>query len=73
MPTAIPHITHQFHILNDVGWYAFALFITVAATQLAWGKAFKYLPIKTVSLLSILVSELGNLLYGRVSLRITFV
>lgn len=27
--TAIPHITNQFHSLNDVGWYG-------AAYQLAW-------------------------------------
>ena len=63
--TAIPHITDEFHSLNQVGWYASALFITVAATQSAWGKAFKYFSIKLVYLLSILVFELGSLLCGK--------
>ncbi len=63
--TAIPHITDEFHSLDQVGWYASALFITVAATQSAWGKAFKYFSIKLVYLLSILVFELGSLLCGK--------
>ena len=71
--TAIPHITDEFHSLNQVGWYASALFITVAATQSAWGKAFKYFSIKIVYLLSILVFELGSLLCGKVVPRPPFV
>ena len=63
--TAIPHITDEFHSLNQVGWYASALFTTVAATQSAWGKAFKYFSIKLVFLLSIVVFELGSLICGK--------
>ena len=63
--TAIPRITDEFHSLNQVGWYASALFTTVAATQSAWGKAFKYFSIKLVYLLSIVVFELGSLLCGK--------
>ncbi|TGO39393.1 hypothetical protein BHYA_0055g00490 [Botrytis hyacinthi] len=62
--TAIPHITDEFHSLNDVGWYASALFLTVAAAQSLWGKAFKYFPIKTVYLISIAVFEVGSLICG---------
>jgi MFS family permease len=62
--TAIPHITDEFHSLSDVGWYASALFLTVAAAQSVWGKAFKYFPIKTVYLLSIGIFEIGSLICG---------
>ncbi|TGO17632.1 hypothetical protein BTUL_0016g01000 [Botrytis tulipae] len=51
-------------LLNDVGWYASALFLTVAAAQSLWGKAFKYFPIKTVYLISIAVFEVGSLICG---------
>ncbi|TVY14964.1 MFS gliotoxin efflux transporter gliA [Lachnellula arida] len=60
--TAIPHITDEFHSLNDVGWYASALFLTVAAAQSVWGKAFKYFPVKTVYLTSIAIFEIGSLI-----------
>ncbi|TVY53300.1 MFS gliotoxin efflux transporter gliA [Lachnellula cervina] len=62
--TAIPHITEEFHSLNDVGWYASALFLTVAAAQSVWGKAFKYFPVKTVYLTSIAIFEIGSLICG---------
>ncbi|KAF2113825.1 DNA repair protein RAD50 [Lophiotrema nucula] len=62
--TAIPEITDKFQSLNDVGWYASALFLPVAATQSMWGKAFKYFPIKTVFIFSIFVFEVGSLLCG---------
>ncbi|KAF7952366.1 uncharacterized protein EAE97_001863 [Botrytis byssoidea] len=60
--TAMPHITDEFHSLNDVGWYAFALFLTVSAAQLLWGKAFRYFPIKTVYLISIAVFKVGGVI-----------
>lgn len=62
--TAIPHITEEFHSLNDVGWYGSALFLTVAAAQSVWGKAFKYFSVKGVYLLSIAIFELGSLICG---------
>ncbi|KAF7954501.1 hypothetical protein EAE96_005622 [Botrytis aclada] len=57
-------LTDEFHSLNDVGWYASALFLTVAEAQSLWGKAFKYFPIKTVYLISIAVFEVGSLICG---------
>lgn len=62
--TAIPSITNDFHSLQDVGWYASALFFSVAATQSMWGKAYKYFPVKPVFLFSIFVFELGSLVCG---------
>lgn len=60
--TAIPRITDEFHSLSDVGWYGSAFFLTVAAFQATWGKAYKYFPLKPTYLLSIFVFELGSLI-----------
>jgi MFS transporter, DHA2 family, glioxin efflux transporter len=63
--TAIPKITKEFNSLDQVGWYASVLFLTVAATQSVWGKAYKYFSIKAVYLVSIFVFELGSLICGK--------
>jgi drug/metabolite transporter (DMT)-like permease len=63
--TAIPSITEEFHSLQDVGWYGSALFFPLAATQSLWGKAYKYFPIKSAFLLSIVIFEVGSLLCGK--------
>lgn len=60
--TAIPHITDEFHSLNDVGWYGSAFFLTVAAFQSAWGKAYKYFPLKWSFLIAIFIFEVGSLI-----------
>lgn len=62
--TAIPRITDDFHSLNDVGWYGSALFLTVAASQSVWGKAYKYFDLKTVFLIAIAIFEIGSLICG---------
>ncbi|KAJ7491777.1 DHA14-like major facilitator [Mycena galericulata] len=60
--TAIPHITDQFHSLDDVGWYGSAC--TTAATQLLFGKFYTFLPIKWVYVVAISTFELGSLICG---------
>lgn len=67
LATAIPHITDQFHSLDDVGWYASAFFMTVASSQSTWGKAYKYFDLKTVFLITIALFELGSLICGMFS------
>ncbi|KAL8735015.1 MAG: hypothetical protein Q9166_001140 [cf. Caloplaca sp. 2 TL-2023] len=62
--TAIPRITDQFHSLDQVGWYGSAFFLTLAAFQSTWGKAYKYFPLKLGFLLSIFIFEVGSLLCG---------
>lgn len=62
--TAIPRITDDFHSLDDVGWYGSALFLTVAASQSVWGKAYKYFDLKTVFLIAIAIFEIGSLICG---------
>ncbi len=62
--TAIPKITGEFHGLHDVSWYSAAFFMTIGGFQSAWGKAYKYFPLKTSFLISIFIFELGSLICG---------
>ena len=60
--TAIPSITAEYNSLDDIGWYGSAFFMTMAAFQSMWGKAYKYFSIKLVYLLAIVIFEVGNLI-----------
>lgn len=60
--TAIPQITKDFHSMDQVGWYGSAFFMTLAAFQTFWGKAYKFFPLKPVFLAAILVFEVGSLI-----------
>lgn len=60
--TAIPKITDEFHGLAEVSWYSSAFFMTFGGFQSAWGKAYKYFPLKTSFLLAIFIFELGSLI-----------
>ncbi|KAI9852710.1 MAG: hypothetical protein M1838_005905 [Thelocarpon superellum] len=60
--TAIPRITDDFKSLDQVGWYGSAFFLTVAAFQSTWGKAYKYFWLKSTFLLSVGIFELGSLI-----------
>ncbi|KAM5347630.1 hypothetical protein ACJ41O_007454 [Fusarium nematophilum] len=62
--TAIPKITDEFHSLADVSWYGSAFFMCVGGFQSAWGKAYKFFPLKPSYLLSILIFEIGSLICG---------
>ncbi|KAL0944550.1 major facilitator superfamily transporter [Colletotrichum truncatum] len=62
--TAIPKITDEFKGLDQVSWYGSAFFMTVAAFQSTWGKAFKYFSLKYSFLLSIFIFEVGSLICG---------
>ncbi|KAM0326759.1 hypothetical protein ACHAQA_006633 [Verticillium albo-atrum] len=60
--TAIPKITDEFKRLDEVSWYGASFFMTVAAFQSTWGKAYKYFPLKISFLISIAIFELGSLI-----------
>ena len=62
--TAIPKITDEFHGLADVSWYSSAFFMTIGGFQSAWGKVYKYFPLKISFLISIFIFELGSLICG---------
>ncbi|KAI0437892.1 MFS gliotoxin efflux transporter glia [Xylaria telfairii] len=59
--TAIPSITSEFHSMSDVGWYGSAFFLTLAAFQSFWGKAYKYYSLRLVFIAAISVFEVGSL------------
>ncbi|KAH7151222.1 major facilitator superfamily-domain-containing protein [Fusarium sp. MPI-SDFR-AT-0072] len=60
--TAVPKITDQFGRLQDISWYGSAYFLTLGAFQSLWGKIYKFFPLKTSFLVSILIFELGSLI-----------
>ncbi|QYT00084.1 MFS transporter [Trichoderma simmonsii] len=60
--TAIPKITDQFNGLSDIAWYSSAFFMTMGGFQSAWGKVYKYFPLKTSYLIAIFIFELGSLI-----------
>lgn len=62
--TAIPKITDQFHSLDQIGWYGSAFFLTLACFQSAWGKVYKFFPIKPAFMTAIAIFELGSLICG---------
>ncbi|KAL7923089.1 major facilitator superfamily domain-containing protein [Trichoderma austrokoningii] len=62
--TAIPKITDEFQGLDKAGWYGAGFFTTFGAFQSTWGKAYKYFPLKTTFILSILIFELGSVICG---------
>ncbi|KAJ5600446.1 major facilitator superfamily domain-containing protein [Penicillium hetheringtonii] len=60
--TAIPRITDEFGGIDLVGWYGSAFFITLGGFQAAWGKIYKYFPLKISFLISIVLFEIGSLI-----------
>lgn len=44
--TAIPQITHDFDSLGDIGWYGSAYQLTTAASQLVFGRVYKFYDVK---------------------------
>ncbi|KAG7115539.1 MFS-type transporter VdtG like protein [Verticillium longisporum] len=62
--TAIPRITDEFQSLGDIGWYGSAYMLTTAASQLLFGRIYKFYSPKVVYLASIVVFEIGSLLCG---------
>ncbi len=62
--TAIPRITEDFNSLDQVGWYGSAFFLTIAAFQSSWGKAYKYFALKTTFFTSIFLFEMGSMASG---------
>ncbi|KKA27562.1 hypothetical protein TD95_002406 [Thielaviopsis punctulata] len=60
LATAIPKITDDFHTLNDIGWYGSAYMLTTAASQLLFGRIFKFYNVKWTYLATIVVFEVGS-------------
>ncbi|GKT45536.1 efflux pump aflT [Colletotrichum spaethianum] len=62
--TAIPRITDEFQSLGDIGWYGSAYMLTTAASQLVFGRIYKFYDLRASFLSSILIFEIGSLICG---------
>ncbi|RYP55566.1 hypothetical protein DL769_010123 [Monosporascus sp. CRB-8-3] len=71
--TAIPAITDDFQGLQDVAWYGAAFFMTTGGFQSAWGKIFKYFPLKTGYLVSIGIFQAGSILCAAAPTSMIFI
>lgn len=71
--TAIPQITDEFRSKQDVGWYGTAYLLTNCAFQLIFGKLYKFLPVKTTFLVSLVLFEAGSALCGAAPNSIAFI
>ncbi|KLU81826.1 aflatoxin efflux pump [Magnaporthiopsis poae ATCC 64411] len=73
LATAIPRITDEFKSLGDVGWYASAYMLTTAASQLLFGRIYKFYPTKWIFLICIVVFEAGSAVCGSAPNSIIFI
>ncbi|OAG41652.1 hypothetical protein AYO21_04116 [Fonsecaea monophora] len=62
--TAIPRITDQFQTINDISWYGAAFFMCVGGSTSAWGRVYKFFPLKNTFVVAVLIFELGSLICG---------
>ncbi|RQM04909.1 hypothetical protein DH86_00002703 [Scytalidium sp. 3C] len=60
LSTAVPRITHDFHSIEDVGWYAAIYPLTSCAFQPSYGKIYKLFSSKLVFLAALLIFEIGS-------------
>ncbi|KAM0818670.1 putative Efflux pump antibiotic resistance protein [Seiridium cardinale] len=62
--TAVPKITDEFHGLAQIPWYGSAYSMTFGGFQSSWGKAYRYVPLKIVFLMTMFIFEIGSLVCG---------
>ncbi|KAK6073813.1 major facilitator superfamily transporter [Seiridium cupressi] len=62
--TAIPKITDEFGGLDKVSWYGSVYFMTFGGFQSAWGKFYRYYPLKWTFVATMCVFEVGSLICG---------
>lgn len=62
--TATPQITQEFHSLGDIGWYGSAYQLTTAASQLLFGRVYKFYEIKRTFLITVALFEIGSVICG---------
>ncbi|KAF2501909.1 putative MFS aflatoxin efflux pump [Lophium mytilinum] len=71
--TAIPHITDEFHSIEDIGWYGGAYMLTCAIFIPFSGRIYQLYSTKWVYLLSISIFEVGSALCGAAPSSIAFI
>ncbi|KAI1659967.1 MFS general substrate transporter [Daldinia decipiens] len=71
--TAIPRITQEFNSLGDIGWYGSAYQLTTAASQLVFGRVYRFYDIKKVFLFVVAFFEIGSVICGAAPNSIAFI
>ncbi|KAI0974607.1 MFS general substrate transporter [Xylaria arbuscula] len=71
--TATPSITQEFHSLGDIGWYGSAYQLTTAASQLLFGRVYKFYEIKRTFLITVALFEVGSVICGAAPNSIVFI
>ncbi|KAI0555126.1 MFS general substrate transporter [Xylaria curta] len=71
--TATPQITQEFHSLGDIGWYGSAYQLTTAASQLLFGRVYKFYEIKRTFLITVVLFEVGSVICGAAPNSIVFI
>ncbi|KAI4865139.1 MFS general substrate transporter [Hypoxylon rubiginosum] len=71
--TAIPQITQDFNSLGDIGWYGSAYQLTTAASQLVFGRVYKFYEVKRTFLFTVAVFEIGSVICGAAPNSIAFI
>ncbi|KAJ8105567.1 hypothetical protein ONZ43_g7378 [Nemania bipapillata] len=71
--TATPQITEEFHSLGDIGWYGSAYQLTTAASQLLFGRVYKFYEIKKTFLITVALFEIGSVICGAAPNSIVFI
>ncbi|KAF3061632.1 putative HC-toxin efflux carrier TOXA [Daldinia childiae] len=71
--TAIPRITQEFNSLGDIGWYGSAYQLTTAASQLVFGRVYRFYDIKKVFLFVVAFFEIGSVICGVAPNSIAFI
>ncbi|KAL3419414.1 major facilitator superfamily transporter [Phlyctema vagabunda] len=62
LSTAVPRITHDFHSIDDVGWYAAIYPLMSCAFQPSYGKIYTLFSSKPVFLAALLIFEIGSVI-----------
>ncbi|OAA68416.1 major facilitator superfamily transporter aflatoxin efflux [Niveomyces insectorum RCEF 264] len=62
--TAVPRISDDFHSLGDIGWYASAYMLTTSASQLIFGRLYKFYSMKWTFLSCVVIFEIGSAICG---------
>ncbi|KAI1171714.1 putative MFS transporter [Nemania sp. FL0916] len=60
LSTAIPQITHDFHSLNDIGWYAASYLLTQISFLPSCGRFYTFYSIKWTYIVMMVIFELGS-------------
>ncbi|KAH9905120.1 major facilitator superfamily domain-containing protein [Xylariomycetidae sp. FL2044] len=71
--TATPKITQEFNSLGDIGWYGSAYQLTTAASQLVFGRVYKFYSIKGTFLCSVAIFEIGSIVCAAAPNSIVFI